>query len=212
MNLIVAIAGGIWGTVALTGLFLAARGLRISRIDHGCLLGELVLAPGPRAHVLGMIIHLLNGILFGLVYMGVMVLLGLPAVTRTTPGLQLMATLLGGLLGLYHFFIQLPLVGLVAALHRRIRRGRGRGLATDAEPWAFFFGISEHATALLAHVAYGAVFGLTVASGVGAPTLVAGLATYAALVVLSLFDLGEVTGEPRTVAFLREAEQEKVER
>ncbi len=210
MNLLAAVDGGIWGTLALTAVFAAARLARMSKIDYGCLLGELFLPPGPRTHALGLAVHLLNGIAFGLVYMAVLAALGYPGVTKVTPGLQLMATLLGGLLGLYHFFVQLPLMGLVSTLHAQIVRRRG--LAREPEPFTFFFAPSEHVVSLGAHVAYGAVFGLTIASGVGIPTLVAGLLAYIGLGVLSVVDFGEMDRAPGHVTFARAEEEEKIAR
>lgn len=215
MNLLAAVDGGIWGTVVLTAIVFAGRQLKLTRVDYGCLLGEIFLPPGRRAHLLGLAMHFFNGIMFGLVYMALLTWLGLPPVTHVTPGGQLMGMLLGGVLGLYHFFIQVPLAGVAMSMHPRVRRGE---IADPVGP--LFFSFTEHLVTLLGHIGYGAALGLTIASGASIGTLAGGIVAAIGLAALSTVNMkgheshmGPSGQEepPASVAFLREEEEQQEE-
>jgi len=207
MNILAAVVGGIWGTVAFTAIAMIALRMRVTQFDLGCLIGEFFLPPGRRAHALGLAIHLLNGVVFGLVYMALWTFF--IGYSPVPPELRFFAAAMGAMFGAYHFGLQTPLLGLAGTRHPRVRRGE----LTDPGPWAINYGPFAHATWLLSHMAFGAVFVLVAGSGFGYGALVAGLVAFIALALVDVFFFrSEFEERPPAVTFLREEEKVPTER
>jgi hypothetical protein len=143
---------GLGATVTLTTIMLVAQLLGLSRMDIPLMLGTM-LAPDPdRARILGFLIHLVNGQVFGLLYAAAFSLLGLAT------------WWLGALFGAFHGVAALVvIVPLLPGAHHRMASERG-GPRLDAVleppgPFALNYGRETPAVTLLAHIIYGAVLG-----------------------------------------------------
>jgi hypothetical protein len=143
---------GLGATVALTAIMLVAQLLGLSRMDIPMMLGTMLAAQTDRARVLGFLIHLVNGQVFGLLYAAAFSLL------------ELATWWLGALFGAFHGLAALiVIVPLLPGAHRRMASERG-GPRLDAvlEPpglLALNYGRETPVVTLIAHVIYGALLG-----------------------------------------------------
>lgn len=143
---------GLGATVALTTIMLVAQLLGLSRMDIPMMLGTMLAADVDRARVLGFLIHLVNGQVFGLLYAAAFSLL------------ELATWWLGALFGAFHGLAALiVIVPLLPGAHRRMASERG-GPRLDAvlEPpglLALNYGRETPVVTLIAHVIYGALLG-----------------------------------------------------
>jgi hypothetical protein len=154
-----ALAWGISGfgaTVILTLMLVAAQGLGLTRMSLPYLLGTMFTPDRDRARLVGVVVHLLNGWIFSLVYFAAFAVAGAATL------------LLGALIGLVHGLF-VAAVGLPAlpAFHPRVARPHA-GPTTERrlEPPGFMarnYGWSTAAVIVAAHV----VFGLLLAVGAG---------------------------------------------
>lgn len=147
-NLYDAIAAGLWATTAMTAFLTLALALEFIHIDFGRLLGGIFLPPSPQAAVLGLLIHFVVGMLFGIVYALLFALLGVEPVIW-------LAILLGLGFGIYHWVLSMPLISIGRSLNRHVKSGQ------DPDPgvWGIQYGPQEAAVRLLGHLIYGGTFG-----------------------------------------------------
>ena len=145
----------LWGfaaTTLLTTILRAGQALGLTRMDLPLLLGVMVTPDRDRAKAYGVLIHLVNGWLFALVYAAFFAALG----TATW--------WLGAAIGLMHSLFVL-LVGLPAlpGLHPRMASdATGPEPTRQLEPPGFMavnYGRRTALATILAHVVYGAVLG-----------------------------------------------------
>ena len=145
----------LWGAVAtlvLTIVLSAAQGLRITRMNIPYLLGTMLSTDRDRAKVLGVLMHVANGWLFALLYVGAFELWGGATLVR------------GAAIGLVHAaFVLGPGMAALPGLHPRMA-----GETTDAtrvrvlEPPGFLalnYGAQTPVSIVLAHLVYGAILG-----------------------------------------------------
>lgn len=144
---------GFGATVALTTVMVAAQLAGMSRMDLPLILGTMFVEDPDRARVVGFLVHLVNGQVFGVFYVSAFALLG-----RAT-------WWLGALFGAFHGLVALTvIVPLVPGIHPRMSSERG-GPELDSvlEPPGLFalnYGRETPAIALVGHVIYGALLGI----------------------------------------------------
>jgi hypothetical protein len=144
---------GLIATTALTVVMVIAQLGGLSRLDIPLLLGTMVSGDPDRAHVVGILMHLVVGQAFALGYATVFALLG-----RAT-------WWLGGALGLVHGLVALTIiVPFLPAVHPRMASNRaGPASAASLEPPGMFglnYGIQTPAVALAAHLLFGVALGV----------------------------------------------------
>ncbi len=154
-----ALAWGISGfgaTVVLTLMLVGAQGLGLTRMSLPYLLGTMFTPDRDRARLVGVLVHLLNGWIFSLVYFAAFAVAGAATL------------LLGALIGLVHgLFVAAVGLPVLPAFHPRVARPHA-GPTTERrlEPPGFMarnYGWSTAAVLVAAHV----VFGLLLAVGAG---------------------------------------------
>jgi hypothetical protein len=146
---------GLLATALLTSVLIGAQLAGLTRMDLPLMLGTILVEDPDRARVVGFFIHLANGQVFALVYAAAFAALG-----RAGP-------LLGALLGLLHGAVALAaLVPLLPGVHPRMASARAGPEQVGAvlEPPGLFalnYGGGTAVVTAAAHVAYGALLGLT---------------------------------------------------
>ncbi|MBU6427594.1 MAG: hypothetical protein KGR26_01150 [Cyanobacteria bacterium REEB65] len=196
MNFEAAIAAGLWGTVGLTLFMGAMRLLGYARIRFGRLLGELVFRPGPIASGFGLAAHFLAGMGFALIYAALWDWMGFHPTWES--GLWM-----GAIFGIYHFFVQFPLVGLARVLHPKVRQG----VEPDPGVWAFRYGPGEALSQFLGHEVFGLVVGASIALSAGWLILVSGIGAAIVVVLGGAVLTHPAVDVPLFAAFLREQER-----
>ncbi len=114
MNIIGAIVAGLAGTIAMTVLMMIAPMMGMPKMDIPGMLGSMFSAKGNT--VLGYVMHLMNGVIFAIIYALIWSTGFLP--TNLTGGV------VGGLaLGLAHWIIVGLLFAMVPIMHAGIKAG-----------------------------------------------------------------------------------------
>ena len=145
----------LWGfvaTVVLTGLMSGSHGLGLTRMSLPYMLGTMFTPDRDRARLVGVLVHVVNGWLFALIYSA-----AFESWRRTT-------WWLGALIGLVHgAFVLLAGVSLIPALHPRMAsEQQGPTPTRQLEPPGFMalnYGRRTPIAVLLAHLVYGAILG-----------------------------------------------------
>jgi hypothetical protein len=151
-----AIAGGFIGTLVLTTIIRAASELGYTRMDLAFLLGTTVTVNRRKAKAWGYVFQFLIGLAFAVAYAAFFTIIG-----RST-------WQIGALLGALHaVFVATVLVNvLLPVVHPRI--GTPETAANEIaliEPPGFLmlnYGRNTFLITLVAHIAYGAIVGLTI--------------------------------------------------
>ncbi len=146
---------GFGATAALTTIMVGGQFLGLSRMDLPMMLGTIFSARPGLARVVGAAVHLLNGQIFALLYVGAFAALG-----RST-------WWLGALFGLGHGIAALTLImPLLPGVHPRMASERsGPELGAILEPPGFFglnYGRATPTITLIAHIVFGAILGLLI--------------------------------------------------
>jgi uncharacterized membrane protein YagU involved in acid resistance len=143
---------GLGATVILTVLLTAAQMLGVTRMSLPFLLGAMFTPDRDRAKLVGTLVHLVNGWIFSIVYLGAFALAG---------GASMQ---LGMAIGLVHgLFVAAVGLPLLPAFHPRVARPQaGPTAERRLEPPGFLarnYGWSTGAVIVLSHVVFGAVLG-----------------------------------------------------
>jgi hypothetical protein len=148
-----ALAGGLIGTVVLTGGLRVAQELGVTRMDLPLLLGTIFTADRSLASVVGTAIHFLNGLLFSLGYAAIFT-----AVDRASWWLGLA---LGGVQAIFAGGVLVTV--LLPSVHPRMGTPWSDAEETPLlEPPGFLlhnYGRATSLVTLLLHLAYGAIVG-----------------------------------------------------
>ena len=149
MDVVAWLVWGFGATVVLTIVMAGAQGLGLTRMGVPYLLGTMLTADRDRARWLGVVVHVVNGWIFALIYVGAFHTAGLAT------------WWFGALVGVVHaaFLLAVALPAL-PGLHPRM--ARTPTTTPMLEPPGFLatnYGWSTPATVLLAHVVYGAILG-----------------------------------------------------
>lgn len=133
---------GLAGALGLTVVMAVGTALRMARLNFPMLLGSMLQPPGPRALLIGLIWHLVNGIIFAALY----------ALSLGLAGIQPdWGVILA--LGVFHFAIAGLLLWLIGRVHPRIRQGH----MPAPRSFGTRYGARGVILLLLAHVAYAAI-------------------------------------------------------
>jgi uncharacterized membrane protein YagU involved in acid resistance len=152
MNWLSWLVWGFAGTVTLTALMASSQGVGLTRMNLPYLLGTMVTANRDRANPLGVLLHLVNGWLFSLVYVGAFHAWGGPTWWK------------GALIGLVHAgFVLAAGLPVLPGLHPRMAsERRGPTVVRQLEPPGFFglnYGYRTPLSIVLAHLAFGIILG-----------------------------------------------------
>ncbi len=145
----------LWGfaaTVALTALTIAAQSLGLTRIDIPFILGTIFTANRDRAKFLGLVVHLINGWVFALVY-------GL-----FFENVHIATWWFGALIGTVQgVIVVVALLPLLPGVHpRMVSDSRGPEPTRLLEPPGFLatnYGRMTPIVTIIAHAIYGAIIG-----------------------------------------------------
>jgi hypothetical protein len=145
----------IWGfasTVVLTIAMAGSQGLGLTRMNLPYLLGTMFTANRDRAKVYGVVLHLLNGWMFSLVYVAAFHAAGL------------FTWWFGGAIGLVHgTFVLVVAMPVMPGMHPRMASEiQGPAVVRQLEPPGFVgrnYGIRTPISVLVAHVIFGALLG-----------------------------------------------------
>lgn len=144
---------GFVGTVVLTSLLAASQAIGLTRINLPFLLGTMFTPDRERARLVGFGVHLVNGWLFATIYAAAFERLG-----RAT-------WCLGAAIGLVHsLFVLLAAMPALPSLHPRMAsEEQGPTPTRQLQPPGFMavnYGRRTPLSAVVAHLAYGAILGM----------------------------------------------------
>jgi uncharacterized membrane protein YagU involved in acid resistance len=139
-------------TAVLTTLLSASTGLKLTRMSVPFMLGTVFSPSRDHARIYGFLMHLANGWLFSLLYVAAFAHWG-----RAT-------WWMGAVIGLIHgLFVLVVLMPLLPAFHHRMAsEQQGPTVVRELEPPGFLalhYGAPTPIATLLAHMAFGAIFG-----------------------------------------------------
>jgi hypothetical protein len=145
----------LWGfaaTIALTTLMAGSEGIGLTRMNIPHMLGTMFTPNRDRAKVYGVVLHVLNGWAFSLVYVA-----GFHAA-------HLFNWWFGALLGFLHgAFVAAVALPVMPGVHPRMASAlRGPTVARQLEPPGFLalnYGVRTPISVLAAHVVFGAILG-----------------------------------------------------
>lgn len=145
----------IWGfaaTIVLTISLTASQGLKLTRINIPMLLGTMVVANRDKAKWFGIFIHIVNGLVFSLIYVAAFHAWGGATWER------------GALIGLIHacFVLGVALPNLPGIHPRMASENFGPTVTRQLEPpgfWAMNYGFQTPLTVILAHIVFGMILG-----------------------------------------------------
>jgi uncharacterized membrane protein YagU involved in acid resistance len=152
MNWFDAVLWGFLATVVLSTVLAISQGLGLSRMSLPFMLGTIVTSNRDRAMVLGLIIHMINGLLFALIYAAAFESLG-----RAT-------WWLGALMGTAHAVFVLTVgMSLLPGLHpRMVSEYFGPTPNRALQPPGFLalnYGQRTPIVSWIGHVVYGTILG-----------------------------------------------------
>jgi uncharacterized membrane protein YagU involved in acid resistance len=145
----------IWGfgsTIVLTALLAGSQGFHFTRMNIPYLLGTLFTPQRDKAKIYGIVLHLINGWIFSLIYVWAFHFWGGPSPLK------------GSLIGFVHAAFVL-VVGLPAlpGLHPRMASEHsGPTVVKQLEPPGFLglnYGIQTPVSILIAHIIFGFILG-----------------------------------------------------
>ncbi len=153
MNMMSGVFWGFAGTILLTTLLSGSRALGLTRMDIPYLVGAIFTPNRDKAKVIGFLVHVTNGWLFGFVYIMAFKLAGMQN------------WWFGALIGLVHAaFLLLVGMNILPSLHPRMANEfSGPDPTRQLEPPGFLalnYGRGTPIATFLAHIIYGAVLGL----------------------------------------------------
>jgi uncharacterized membrane protein YagU involved in acid resistance len=145
----------IWGfaaTIVLTISLSASQGLKLTRINIPLLLGTMVTPQRDKAKWIGIFIHILNGLIFSLIYVAAFHVWGQATWQR------------GAIIGFIHasFVLAVVLPNLPGIHPRMASETFGPTVTRQLEPpgfWALNYGFQTPLSIVLAHIIFGMILG-----------------------------------------------------
>jgi hypothetical protein len=152
MNLPSILLWGFGATIVLTTITIACQSLGLTRIDIPFIVGTMFTADRDRAKVIGVVLHIINGWLFAIVYALFFEYMRAPS--------WWFGALIGSLQGTFVVVVLLP---VLPGLHpRMVSDFRGPEPTRLLEPPGFLatnYGRYTPLVTVLAHALYGAILG-----------------------------------------------------
>jgi len=118
-----AIVGGLVGTFAMTLVMLLAKRMGMVRMDIARMLGTMFMEDSSAARAAGLMMHFVNGAIFGLIYMAILY------AGRFTPSWWV-----GLLFGFVHWLFFGVFMGMLPAVHPRVASGTAAVSGAGAGP------------------------------------------------------------------------------
>ena len=152
MNLPSILLWGFAATVVLTALTIAAQSLGLTRIDIPFILGTIFTADRDRAKFIGLVVHLINGWVFALVY------------ALFFENVHMVTWWFGALIGVMQgVIVVVAFLPLLPGIHpRMVSDFRGPEPTRLLEPPGFLatnYGRMTPVVTIIAHAIYGAILG-----------------------------------------------------
>jgi len=146
----------LWGfasTILLTTLMAGSQGLGLTRMNIPYMVGTMFTPDRDRAKVIGVLVHVLNGYAFSLIYVAAFHLWDGPTWWK------------GAMIGLVHAaFVLMVGAPAMPGMHPRMASERsGPTVVRQLEPPGFLalhYGIQTPISVVIAHVAFGVVLGV----------------------------------------------------
>jgi uncharacterized membrane protein YagU involved in acid resistance len=146
----------VWGfaaTVVLTSVMAGSQGLGLTRMNIPYLLGTMITPDRDRAKAVGVVIHLINGWAFSLLYVAAFHMWGGPTWWR------------GAAIGLVHaVFVLVAALPAMPGIHPRMAsESRGPTVVRQLEPPGFaglHYGIQTPISIVIGHLVFGLVLGV----------------------------------------------------
>ena len=144
---------GFAGTILLTCLMAGSQGLGMTRMNIPYILGTMFTPNRDRAKVVGVLLHVMNGWMFSLVYVAAFHQWGGPSWWK------------GALVGLVHaVFVLTAAMPVLPGMHPRMAsESRGPTVVRQLEPPGFLalhYGFQTPISIVLGHVLFGVVLGV----------------------------------------------------
>ncbi|MFO7181498.1 MAG: hypothetical protein DIU78_022530 [Pseudomonadota bacterium] len=145
----------LWGfasTVVLTTILAGSQGLGLTRMNLPYMLGSMVTPNRDRAKLYGVALHLVNGWIFSLIYVGAFHATGV------------FTAWFGAAIGFVHAaFVLVVAMPVLPAMHPRMASElRGPTVVRQLEPPGFLarnYGVRTPISVIVAHVVFGALLG-----------------------------------------------------
>ncbi len=145
----------VWGfasTIVLTTLMSSSQGLGLTRMNLPYMLGTMFTADRDRAKLVGVLVHVINGWIFSLIYVAAMAVWGGPTWWK------------GAAIGLVHsLFVLAAAMPVMPGMHPRMAsETRGPTVVRQLEPPGFFglnYGYRTPLSIVIAHIAFGMILG-----------------------------------------------------
>jgi uncharacterized membrane protein YagU involved in acid resistance len=145
----------VWGfasTIVLTTLMASSQGLGLTRMNIPYLLGTMITADRDRAKPLGVLVHVINGWLFSIIYVAAFHAWGGPSWWK------------GAAIAIVHSgFVLAAGLPTLPGLHPRMAsETRGPTVVRQLEPPGFFglnYGYRTPLSIVIAHLAFGLILG-----------------------------------------------------
>lgn len=150
--------GGAAGTVVMTLMMVMGAAMGMSRMDMGLMLGSMFRRDEASAKSLGMVLHSMNGLAFGVLYAVVWWGLGIETASY--------AWWVGLIFGAVHGTIALTMMPVMSAMHPRVQAGApavAGGEEVALPPFGFGgrgFGSGTPMGIVMGHLVFGVVWGL----------------------------------------------------
>ena len=143
---------GTTSTIVLTTMLAVSQAVGITRMNIPYMLGTMVTPDRDRAKLVGIGVHLANGLVFSLAYVAAFAAWGGPTWWK------------GAVLGLLHaLFVLAVVVPAMPALHPRMASDlRGPTVVRQLEPPGFLalhYGRGTPISVVIAHLVFGIIFG-----------------------------------------------------
>jgi hypothetical protein len=152
MNFLSWMVWGFAGTVVLTTLMAASQGAGMTRMNIPFLLGTIFTPDRDRAKPIGVVVHMINGWVFSLIYVAAFHAVGSAGVV--------FGMAMGAVHALFVLAVGMP---LLPAFHPRMAtQQQGPTVVRQLEPPGFLalhYGVQTPISVFLAHVVFGAILG-----------------------------------------------------
>ena len=146
----------VWGfasTIVLTTLMAGSQGLGMTRMNIPYMLGTMFTPDRDRAKIVGVAAHIVNGLVFSLIYVAVFHLWGGATWWK------------GALVGIVHAgFVLVVGMSALPGMHPRMAsERRGPTVVRQLEPPGFLglhYGIQTPVSVMVAHIVFGVILGI----------------------------------------------------
>lgn len=142
MNILAAVVAGVVATLAMTAVMSMAPAMGLPRMEIPKMLGSMFVRDGGAANGLGLMLHLMMGVVFAIIYA-----IGFTALNAAPTWYT------GVLFASAHWLVAMLVMGMMGSVHPRIREG----VMSDIGVFMLKLGTMAPVGALMGHWIYGVV-------------------------------------------------------